>query len=142
MLNASAAVNSIATSGEFISITLHGYPIDFSNKDPNTIDNPGIGNFYTVSIDPETTVNVDLYQKGNDFAGNPSVLGITNMSWLDSNNSIISFNMSTTFQDNISNISPNTNVSIYYWLDIPTDQTGGSYSTTISIKAVETGTSP
>ena len=141
-INASAAVNSIAPLGEFISITLYDYPIDFANQDPNTIDNPGIGNSYIVSIDPETTINVDLYQKGEDFAGNPSTLGITNMSWLDSNNSISSFTMSTTFQDNISNISPNTNVSVYYWLDIPADQTGGSYNTTISIKAVETGISP
>jgi len=142
LVNAFAAVDSISPPGEFISITLHGYPIDFSNKDPNTVDNPGIGNFYTVSIDSETTVNVDLYQKGDDFAGNPSILGITNMSWFDSNDSISSHIISTTFQDNIPNISPNTNVSVYYWLDIPANQTGGSYNTTINIKAVETGISP
>jgi len=142
LLNASAAVNSIAPSGEFISITLIGYPIDFSNKDPDTTDNPGVGNAYTVSIDSETTVNVDLYQKGNDFIGNPSTLGITNMSWFDSDNSISSHPMLTTFQDNILNIPSGTNVSVYYWLDIPQDQTGGDYNTTIFIKAVETGTSP
>ena len=64
------------------------------------------------------------------------------MSWLDSNDSISSQIMSTTFQVNISNISPGTNISSYYWLDIPQNQAGGDYNTTIFIKAVETGTSP
>jgi len=142
LLDAFAAVNSIAPSGEFISITLFNYPIDFSNKDPDTIDNPGIGNPYTVRIDSETTVNVDLYQKGDDFSGNPSILGIGNMSWLDLNNSLSSHIMANNYDNNISNISSDTNVSVYYWLDIPQNQTGGDYSTTIFIKAVETGISP
>ena len=142
LINASAAVNSIASTEEFISITLHDYPIDFANQDPNTVDNPGIGNFYTVSIDSETTVNVDLYQKGEDFTGSSSTLGITNMSWLDSNNSVSSHLMLTTFQDNVSNILSGTNVSVYYWLDLPQSQTGGDYNTTIFIKAVETGGLP
>ena len=141
-INASAAVNFVAPSGEFISITLHDYPIDFANQDPNTFDNPGIGNFYKVSIDPETTVDIDLYQKGDDFIGNPSTLGIGNMSWLDTNNSASSNIMTNNYGDNLPNISPNTNVSVYYWLDIPIDQTGGNYNTTIFIKAVETGVLP
>ncbi|MFQ5531338.1 MAG: S8 family serine peptidase [Candidatus Nanoarchaeia archaeon] len=135
-------IKIVETLGEFISITLFGFPIDFAGQDPNTVDNPGTNNPYTVRIDPETTVNVDLYQKGEDFTGNPSTLGITNMSWLDSNNSITSNQMLTTFQNNISNISSGTNISSYYWLDIPTNQTGGSYNTTITIKAVKTGTLP
>lgn len=139
LLNAFAAVNSVAPQGEFISITLYGYPIDFANKDPNTVDNPGIGNSYTVSIDSETTVNVDLYQKGDDFIGNPSTLGIGNMSWFDANSSASSYIMANNYGNNISNISSGTNVSVYYWLDIPADQTGGSYNTTIYIKAIKAG---
>ncbi|MBI2452370.1 S8 family serine peptidase [Candidatus Pacearchaeota archaeon] len=142
LVNASAAVNNVIPSSDFISITLFDYPIDFSNKDPGTIDNPGIGNPHTVRIDPESTVNVDLYQKGDDFSGNPSVLGIENMSWLDSNNSLNSYVMSKNYNNNISNILPGTNVSVYYWLDIPQGQTGGDYNTTIFIKAVKIGTSP
>ncbi|MCH7562074.1 MAG: S8 family serine peptidase, partial [Thaumarchaeota archaeon] len=142
LLDAQAAVNAIVPPGDFISITLIGYPIDFSNKDPDTADNPGVGNAYTVSIDSETTINVDLYQKGEDFVGSSSILEITNMSWFDSDNSASSYIMSNNYGNNIPDISPNTNVSIYYWLDIPQDQTGGDYTTTIFIKAVETGTSP
>ncbi len=123
---------------EFISITLFGYPIDFTSQNPNTQDNPGLGNPYTIRVDPETTVNVDIYQKGNDFSGG-SVLGINNMSWFNANNSASSYQMLKNYQNNVSNIAPGTNVSLYYWLDIPMGQAGGDYNTTINIKAVEIG---
>ncbi len=135
-------ITIVETLGDFISITIFGYPIDFSNKDPDTTDNPGIGNPYKVRIDTETTVNVDLYQKGDNFVGNPSVLGVGNMSWLNLNNSVSSYIMANNYGNNISNITPARNVSIFYWIDIPQGQTGGNYNTTIFIKAVKIGTLP
>ncbi|MFH1947221.1 MAG: M6 family metalloprotease domain-containing protein [Candidatus Magasanikbacteria bacterium] len=128
--------------GEFISITLYDYPIDFGNLDSSTSDNPGIGNPYTIRVDDTTTVNVDIYQKGDDFNYTGETLVISNMSWYNQNNSTSSYQMLNDYQDKILNISSGTNTSSYYWLDIPSGQYAGNYETTIYIKAVEMGTSP
>ncbi len=127
--------------GEFISITLIEYDtgINFGNLNPNTQDSAASGN-YIIRIENETTVNVDLYQKGNDFNYNGEILGINNMSWYNLNDSINSYQMLNGYQNNIGNISPDTNISSYYWLDIPLGQYAGEYNTTIYIKAVETKT--
>ncbi|MCH8329124.1 MAG: hypothetical protein IIB81_01885 [Nanoarchaeota archaeon] len=134
-------ITIVAPSGEFISITLHGYPIDFSNKDPNTIDNPGVGN-YTISIDPETTINVDLYQKGNDYINDSYILGIGNMTWKKIDDAATSASVTKTYSSVEADVAKNTEVPMYYWIDLPTGQHAGDYTSTIFIKAVETGTLP
>lgn len=136
--------SSEAPSAEFISITLIGYDtgINFENLNPNTQDSAALGN-YIIRIENETTINIDLYQKGDDFNYTGEILGINNMSWYNESivgNSILmgkNYSLATATE-----IPSDTNISSYYWLDIPLAQYAGEYNTTIYIKAVETGTSP
>lgn len=134
-----------AAPSEFISITLIGYPIGFGNLDQNTNDNPASGNDanqYIIRIDPETTVNTDIYQKGEDFTTNGYTLAIGNMSWNTENNVVTSINMTNNYQDKVAeNVANGTDINMYYWIDIPL-QRAGDYTSTIYIKAVETGTPP
>ena len=133
---------------EFISITLLGFPIDFGSLDPNAINSNASGNVnnsYIIRIENTTTVNTDIYQKGGDFTTNGYILGIGNMSWNTVNNVAASINMTNNYQDKVAENVANgteTNITMYYWLDIPTAQRAGDYNTTIYIKAVETGTLP
>jgi len=129
---------------EFVSITLTGFPVDFSNVDPGTNNNAALGNVsnqYIITVDPTTNVNVDLYQLGNDFSG-PDTILISNMKTNTANNSGTATNMSSTYTLFQSNILPNTAVNSYYWLDIPLSKTAGNYSANVSIKAVKIGDSP
>ncbi|MEW6295192.1 MAG: S8 family serine peptidase [Candidatus Diapherotrites archaeon] len=141
-VDANAAVNYPM---EFVSITLIGFPVDFGSLNPGTNDNNALGNSsnqYLVQIDATTNVNVDLYQKGTDFNYGVETITVNNMSWNSTNNPLTATNMTTSYNLIQSNIAPDTNVNLYYWLDIPVGKIAGAYSSTISIKAVKTGSSP
>jgi len=141
-------------SGELISITLTGFPIEFGNLDASTVNSSAIGNennSYIIQIDPITTVNVDIFKKGNDFIRGSFELPIENVVYDDDNVSegsldltnpekILSNNYSVT--PYFSNVSPGTNKNIYYFISIPETQIAGDYSTTFFIKAVEAGSQP
>jgi len=141
-----------APSGELISITLLGFPVDFGNLNTNTINSSAIGNAnnsYIIQIDPVTTVNVDIFKKGDNFTSGASILDIQNVIYDDDNvtegslditnpETILTSTYDTT--PYFSNISAGTNKSIYYFISIPENQQAGDYSTTFFIKAVETET--
>ena len=125
---------TIVGGGEFISITFEG-PIDFGNLDPSTSNNPASGNPYSIIINPETTIDVDIYQKGDDYAKGTDEISIDNMKWNEINSPGDS--ITSTYSLIMENIGIG-NYDIYYWLDIPLSQYAGNYDTTIYIKAVET----
>jgi len=131
--------------GEFISITLNGYPIGFGSLDHGTTDNPatgnsgGPGNLYTITIEPETTVNVNVYQKGGDFVNGGSSFSIGNMTWSTVNNANTSIPVNGTYDSGYPvaiDASPGTNITMYYWLDVPVGKTAGTYSAPLYIKAL------
>ena len=129
-----------------------GFPVDFGNLDTNTINSSAIGNAnnsYIIQIDPVTTVNVDIFKKGDNFTSGATILDIENVIYDDDNILEGGTDATETVLTNsygvtpyFSNISAGTNKNIYYWISIPESQQAGDYSTTFFIKAVETGTSP
>lgn len=141
-------------SGLLISITLLGFPVDFSNLEPNTANSSAIGNInnsYIIRIDSITTVNVDIFKKGNNFTKGADILDIKNVVYDDDKileGSLDITNPETILTNNygvtpyFSNVIPGTNKSIYYFISIPQSQRAGDYSTTFYIKAVETGALP
>lgn len=152
LVNASAAVNSVLPpSGELISITLTGFPIDFSNLDPNTANSSATGNIndsYIISVDSITTVNVDIYTKGNNFTNGGDILAVQNVLYdddkvleglSDSTNPEIILINTYGVSPYFSNISPSTSKNIYYWISIPQAQRAGYYSSIFYVKAVEVG---
>lgn len=142
------AVKRVSGSGQFnlsskaraqriISITLIGFPVNFTNANPNTTDNQAKGN-YTIKINPETNVNVSIHQKANDFAFSNFIIGVENTSWNLINNSLTSSTLKRAFDLIASNKTANTSVTLFYWIDVPSDQTGGDYNSTIIFLANET----
>ena len=137
---------------ELISITLLGFPVDFSNLDTGTVNSSAIGNAndsYVIRIDAITTVNVDIFKKGDNFISGANILDIENVIYDDDNILEGGIDATETILTNtygvtpyFSNISAGTNENIYYFISIPESQQAGVYSTTFFIKAVETGTSP
>ena len=115
-----------APSTELISITLLGFPVDFGNLDTNTINSSAVGNAidsYIIQIDSVTTVNVDIFKKGNNFISGATILDIGNVIYDDDN--VLQRDADATNPETIltntygvtpyfSNIAPNTNKSIYY----------------------------
>lgn len=140
LVDAFAAVNEV----EFISITLIGYPLDFGSLDYGTTNNPAIGNplnQYKIRVDSETTVNVDLYQKGNDFNNNGNLISSDNVLYNNNNTVEGAIQLNNTYGTAfLSNISPGTENNVYYWITIPDKQGAGNYNSTIYIKALGTGT--
>lgn len=141
-------ITIVGAPTEIISITLSGYPIGFGSLDPGTDDNNATSNAndsYIISVDSETTVNVDLYQKGDDFINDGSVFGVGNMTWSRINDAGTSLSVNETYDSNYpiaTNVSLSTNITMYYWLDVPAGKTAGTYSALVYIKAIETGTLP
>lgn len=137
-------VTILPPTGEFVSITLSGYPVDFGNLNPGTNDSNALGNSsnqYFITIDPITNVNVDLYKKGTDFIG-ADTISVSNMKTNTVNDLGSAAIMDTTYNLFESNLSPDTSVNAYYWLSIPSGKKAGSYNSDISIKAVKAGESP
>lgn len=142
------------SESNLISVTLLGYPIDFNSLDPNTIKSSAEGNSmdsYVIQIDPISTVNVDIFQKGDDFTSSSSTIGIENVVYDDDKTlegspditnpeTVLSNDYAT--EPYYSNIPPGENKNFYYWIDIPEAQQPGDYDANIFIKAVETGSLP
>lgn len=135
-------ITIVGAPTEIISITLSGYPIEFGPLDPGTDDNQATGNSlnrYNITINPETTVNVDLYQKGNDFINDGSIFGVGNMTWSTTNDVGTSQATTNVYSTPIAtNVPSGTNITMYYWLDVPAGKAAGTYSASVYIKAVET----
>lgn len=128
-------------TGKFISITLLGYPVDFGSWDPGTINSPASGNAldqYIIRINPETNVNVDIHQKGNDYStAEGYTLGIGNMTWVNINDVAMSVPVTKEYRLVQTNVTPSTDIDVYYWIDIPSAHRAGDYNTTITIRVSE-----
>jgi len=141
-------INWLTSKGEFISITFSPANIEFGSVGGA---NPGEtkaadNNPYSIIVNPETTVKVDIYQKGDDYCTDyPTCSGenitIDNMKWnLDGTTTRTS--MDSVYIDPIySNKGPG-DYPIYYWLTIPGGKPAGTYTSQIYIKAVKAGPAP
>ncbi len=147
----------------FISISISPALMNgimFGTINPGTNDNPAINNTngagggtaYNITIDSSTTVNVDLY---NDASGNlvsgSYIIGIGNVTHQANTTSNTGDNLVAAGSIALSitysiigsicqNLLANSNCWISYWLDSPTVQPPGSYTTTYKYCAVQNGT--
>jgi hypothetical protein len=118
------AISASVTINEFIDVTL---------------TDTGDSGFSFGDVEPATTINVDIYHRGDDYAKGTDEISIDNMKWNEINSPGDS--ITSTYSLIMGNIGIG-DYDIYYWLDIPSAQYAGNYNTTIYIKAVETGISP
>jgi len=120
------------------SITLWSPPIiDFASQNPSTYWNNATNNtnnFYNITVDPISCSPIDIWIKGTDLENITlsTIIGVGNITWNNYDNYTTSINMSTTYVLINASLSPNTNVTTYYWLNVPAVYAGG-YNGTATI---------
>ncbi len=112
--------------------------LDFGTLSPSTKWNNATNNtdnFYNISID-SGSCTVDIWIRGTDLENTTlsTKIGVGNVTWNNYFNWTASTNMTKTYALVNSSISQNTNITTYYWLNVPAIFAGG-YNGTITICA-------
>jgi hypothetical protein len=115
--------------------------INFGLLDPSTGPHNASGNSnneYNITV-KKGSCNTDLYIKGTDVVNETlsSVIGVGNTTWNNvSNNYLSSFNLSKIDQPIKLNVPQITNITTWYWLNVPAVY-AGFYNGTITITGVK-----
>lgn len=118
--------------------------IDFGFLDPGEADRPAEGNSndtYNVSIQDNSKPVDDLWIKGTDLVSQVDdsyQIGVSNISYGLQNNVTESETLKHSYSHLASNLDPGTNLTTYYWLDVPFGMTQSGYNGTITFKANST----
>ena len=127
-----------------VDLTVAWISIDFDNPlVPNTYQNPALGNdggLYNITIN-DGSCNTDVYIKGTDMVGNETnhILGAGNLTWSNSSNSYgTSYNMTETYAPLKIDVLPATNITTWYWMNIP-PIFAEYYNGTVYIQGVKNG---
>jgi len=129
-----------------VDISIQWKAINFGLLDPNTEQNNATGNDvneYNISVN-DGSCNLDLYINGTDLTN--TTLGykidVGNVSWSNTTNDYgVSYIMSSSVSVIKLNVPQNSNVTTWYWLNVPPVYTG-YYNGTISVWGVKSGQSP
>ncbi|MBN2102326.1 MAG: hypothetical protein JW716_05650, partial [Candidatus Aenigmarchaeota archaeon] len=120
--------------------------IDFGSLDPNTTGNVAPGNAlgsYVISVDNNSNdISGGIWKMGTDLANAslPNVIGVTNMTMCTVDNyagcnSGNRVNITYSILQNQNYVNSGTNVTSYFWIDIPSGIYAGEYAGTIYIKS-------
>jgi hypothetical protein len=125
-----------------VDFSLTWSSIDFGTLLPNTFNNSAPGNLnntYNITVNPGSC-NLDLYIRGTDLVNTTfnSIIKVGNISWsnISSNLNDGFFRLSETNSLIKSNVPEKTNVTTWYWLDVPPVY-AGKYNGTIYITGVK-----
>lgn len=131
------------TVNEYVSITLtdlNASGIDFSSLDPGTTNNPADQNATdgTVRITNDSVSNVDvnIYVKGDDFVSGSNTIAVDgNVTYNKTSSQTGELTLANTYGTALEiGVAPNSSIDVWFWLDIPSSQTAGSYTSTFSFK--------
>ena len=127
-----------------VDFTLTFNSVSFGILNPNTYNNSALGNSnneYNITVNPGSC-NLNLYIKGTNLVNETynSVIKVGNLSWSNISSNINDgyFRMNESYSLIKSNVPPNTNVTLWFWIDVPPVY-AGYYNGTIYIEGVEYG---
>ena len=127
-----------------VDLTVTWSAIDFNDPlTPNTYENPALGNdnnLYNITIN-DGSCNTDLYIKGTDMENDSAgyVLGVGNLTWNNVSDSYAtSYNMTDTYAPLKIDMPPLTNVTTWYWINVP-PIFAADYNGTVFIQGVMNG---
>jgi len=145
-----ASAGATVTVNEFVDISIvdtgtAGF--SFGSQDPGTTNNKEVdqidGSISTtpaVKVKRETTSNVDVKVrlKGNDFNGGPGTIAVTKVAYND--DGVVDGSLVGLAQKDLATTYPGTayttlatgnpELKVWFWLDVPTSQAAGSYTST------------
>ncbi len=129
-----------------VDMTVQFASVEFGTVKPNTRGNNATGNqnnLYNITVNPGSC-NLDLYLNATDLINKTysSIIKVGNLTFNNQTNDYsTSFRLSYAYQLIKSNVPPSTNVTIWFWLDVPPVY-AGYYVGNISIKGVLVGEKP
>jgi hypothetical protein len=129
-----------------VDITTQFSSISFGRLNPDTNENNATKNdidFYNITIN-EGSCDTDLYIKGTHLRNSTlnSEIGVGNITFSNSTNSFASsFNLSLSYQVLNLSVPALTNVTSYYWINVPPVY-AGAYTGTITYSGVRSGYPP
>lgn len=107
-----------------VDITIHFTDLQFGELVPSTKQNPAVGNsqnLYNISVNKDSCTT-NLYIKGEDLinATYNSIIGIGNLTFNNvTNDYSSSYRLSDSYQVLKLNVPENTNVTLWFWIDVP-----------------------
>lgn len=118
--------DAIITIVNPLYITLQWSNLNFSSLIPGQYGD-GTGNadrIYNITVEPGSC-DTDLYIKGTDLEKNNTdwEIGAGNLTW-NTTDSYPGFQMNTTYHLFEPGVSANTNITTYYWIDVPSVEYG------------------
>ncbi len=140
--SASASV----TVNQFVSITLTDYGtsgLDFQSLNPGTNDNPekdqnADSGAVGVANDAISNVTVNLYVKGDNFCTDyPTCAGDTiAVTYVEYNaaSTTPGTGLTASYVDTTVDLAPSASQDLWYWIDVPSGQAAGSYSSSFAFK--------
>ncbi|MCX8179517.1 MAG: hypothetical protein N3E38_02130 [Candidatus Aenigmarchaeota archaeon] len=103
-----------------IDVTVGFSHIDFGEVLPNSLSNPALGNnnnIYNITIH-QGSCELDIWIKGEDLKG-VSTIYVSNISWNTDNEKNNAKRLTYNYSLIKSKLKPLSNVTTYYWLDMP-----------------------
>lgn len=143
------------TVSEFLSVTITpcSDPLTFGNGAPGDDDlaitcqdssNPAV----VVANDPISNVNMIAFTKGTDFTDGSVTFTPDSIRFSNMSNSLIPGadldyswkGINTELYGG--SVAPGSSIGVWYWLSVDAGQEAGTYTGTISVTGVKTGTTP
>ncbi len=140
--------NSVTIVSCILDTTVHWQGIDFGGLSPGQRGNaPGNSNMtYNITIENVTTCNVDVYLRADNLQrvlGGNYVIYADNLTFSNETNDYNSgYRLSSSWVLGKHSASPGSNVTTYYWIDVPYSVMEGEYNGTLYVEGVERGGAP
>jgi hypothetical protein len=135
-----ATVSIVSCTEDF---NLNWNSIKFGLLNPSTYQNPATGNSinaYNITVNSDSC-NLSFYISGTNLENSTlnSRIYVGNITWSNSTNDYSeSFNLSTTSNVLKLNVPKNTNITTWYWINVPAVY-AGYYNGTMTITGVKNG---
>jgi len=111
--------------------------IYFGSVNPDTSENPAAnnGDYWVTESSSSTCSGLKVWIRAtSDMVLGASSFKISNVTVSNTSNVENGFRLSTSFQLLNSTVPVDSNIYMYFWLDVPEDQHSGVYATTVEIK--------
>jgi hypothetical protein len=138
------ANNTVKIVSCLLYITLQWESMNFTNVDVGTTGNAAPGNAdsqYNITVEPTTTCSaVDIDIKGDDLYHTSNTnyhIDVGNVTWNTQNVYNPDKRLTNAWALLANAVAPNTNVSTFYWLDVPCCIASEWYNGTMYIMALE-----